>query len=161
MTKKAVIDLGTNTVILLIADIKDDGSLDVLHDEAVVVRLGEGLYENLEFQIKAMARTILQIQKFKDIILKHEISLDSVTLLGTAACRNARNSEFFMQRLKKDTGISLQIISGQEEARIIFEATQKDFFNVKSPFFVLDIGYFWFFFDGIYINDFIILYIYL
>lgn len=136
--KFAIIDIGTNTVILLIADIRPDHSYHVLHDEACITRLGEGIHHNPLFLESGMQRTFDALQNFKKTIDHHDC--DSVIAVGTAAFRNAKNADVFISRIQNELKISMQIISGEKEADLIFQATIADFQHLTRPLLVLDIG---------------------
>lgn len=136
--KTAVIDIGTNTTLLLIAEPLGNGEVNVLHDEARVVRLGEGIHKHSSFLEEAMERTLKAIEEFKSKV--DYFKCEDVFVMGTAACRHADNVDVFAKRLKDRTGFELNVISGDEEALYIYHASKKDFPFVTSPTLVLDIG---------------------
>lgn len=136
--KKAIIDIGTNTVILLIAEICPDHSYQVLHDEASITRLGEGIHQSPVFLNSGMDRTLAALTNFKTIIDRH--GCDSVLAVGTAAFRNAKNAGDFINRIQNECKIPVQIISGEKEANLIFQATTVDFQKLEKPILVVDIG---------------------
>ncbi|MCP5463757.1 MAG: Ppx/GppA family phosphatase [Deltaproteobacteria bacterium] len=136
--RSAFIDLGTNTLILLVADLFADGHHEVIQQEFDLVRLGEGLFETGLFSEEAFARTLTAIKKYKKICV--DLNCDSIRLVGTAACRRASNTNDLITEIKKQTGIHLEVISGDEEARLIHAATMADFGHLKTPRLILDIG---------------------
>ena len=137
MSKNAVIDIGTNTLILLIA--KNNGKkMEVLHDEAVITRLGQGLTENHFFSSEAMNRTKAVLVSFKKKC--DEMKVQKIVAVGTAACRIAANTKVFQDTVKKECGFKIDIISPDEEANGTFQAVFADFGDKKSKFIVVDIG---------------------
>lgn len=136
--RAAFLDLGTNTIILLIVEIHVDGSHVVLHDEMRVVRLGEGIHKNAFFLAEAMDRAYLILAEFKDKI--GSFSCEKIIAVGTAGFRNATNAEDFIARVQKGLGLEIQIISGEKEADLIHLAVLADFCDLPLPRVVLDIG---------------------
>lgn len=136
MANNAVIDIGTNTLILLVA--KNKGKkMAVLHDEAVITRLGQGLTENHFFSTVAMNRTKTALAGFKKKC--DQMKVKKIVAVGTAACRTAANAKVFQDAVKKETGIKIDIISPDEEANCTFQAALADF-DGKKKLIVVDIG---------------------
>lgn len=136
--KIAVLDLGTNTVLLLIAEVLADGSYQVIHDEGEVVRLGEGIHHKPCFLPQAMHRTEVLLSRYRNIIDQHHC--DEIMGVGTAGFRRAQNASEFCQHIQNKIGITIDIISGEEEARLIHLAARSDFPELPNPLLVLDIG---------------------
>lgn len=136
--RTAFLDLGTNTLILLIAEIRPDKTYDVLHDEARVVRLGEGIHKNKFFLPDAMDRAYAALADFKAKIA--ELGCEDTVAVGTAGFRNAANAADFMSRVWAGLGLEIQIISGEKEAELIHTAALADFRDLPLPRVVLDIG---------------------
>jgi len=134
----AIIDIGTNTAILLIAHINPDKSYQILHDECRIVRLGEGIHHNNAFLDKAMERTFAALKDYKAIMDKYDCQ--ERVLIGTASFRNAKNSDEFMEKVSAQLGLKIEIISGKDEAHLIHQATIKDFEHLQKPLLTLDIG---------------------
>lgn len=136
--KIAVIDIGTNTVLLLIG--KYEGrSFRVLRDEARIVRLGEGLKEGGSFSLEAMQRAVDALKGFQQTIDKKDCN--KTLIVGTAACRIATNFKDFTQ-MAREAGIKseIQIISGEKEAQLIHKGCIQSFEHLPKPLLVLDIG---------------------
>lgn len=134
----AAIDLGTNTIILLIGERSSKTDFQILHDEARVVRLGEGIHQNSFFLDEAMNRAYQTLNEFKKII--DDKACDEVRAVGTAGFRNAKNAQIFIDRVKEGLGISIDVISGDKEAELIYRSVKHDFSFLEQPFLVLDIG---------------------
>lgn len=112
MEKVAVIDLGSNSVRLVIFEVTSKG-FKVIDDMKETVRLGEGLEESQKLSPWSMEKAILTLKMFRSVCFSYRASLIAV---ATAAMRKAGNSPEFLQRIKEETGIELRIISGEEEA---------------------------------------------
>lgn len=142
--KIASIDLGTNTALLLIADIsghedKHEGCLlHVLHDEARITRLGEKLYETHNFTSAARERVLKALLDYKKKC--DDFGVEKILAVGTAAFRKAHNASGFVEEIHTKTGIHVQIISGDEEARLSYRSAKNDFGAQYPDLYVLDIG---------------------
>jgi exopolyphosphatase/guanosine-5'-triphosphate,3'-diphosphate pyrophosphatase len=133
----AAIDLGTNNCRLLVARPTEDG-FKVIDSFSRIVRLGEGLRANGDFTEDAMARTIDALRVCADKIRKQGVSY--VRCVATAACRYADNRTEFVQRVKKATGLDIEIISAAEEARLAISGCISLFDDKSDYAFVFDIG---------------------
>ncbi len=139
--KVAALDLGTNTFLLLIAELDAAGKMQILHDEAVVVRLGENVHQSGVLSAAALLRAENCLQSFKKTIDRFHVS--KVLAQATSAARDAKNgSELFAIGKKYD--IPIEIIAGNEEAEISFKGAssalleKKEFHN--KNILVIDIG---------------------
>ena len=133
----AVIDIGTNTVILLIGKALKT-KIKVLHDEAIITRLGEGLTEHHFFQSPAMNRTLDILARYKQTCEKYKIK--KIVAVGTASFRTAANTEVFLAKAEEKLGLKIQVITGDEEAEYVFSAAHTDFGNLSEKLLVVDIG---------------------
>jgi len=132
----AVIDLGTNTFHLIIADLSVKG-VEVLYKTNVPVRLGEGrINENIIIP-EAFDRGLQTLKAFKVELEKQEVQL--VRAIATSAVRSAANGRDFASSVKMHTGIEIEIISGDEEAAYIFNGV-KATGVIKAPSLIMDIG---------------------
>jgi exopolyphosphatase/guanosine-5'-triphosphate,3'-diphosphate pyrophosphatase len=133
----AVIDLGTNTCNLLIAEIQDE-SYTVLYQGKEVVKLGkDGIDKNMLTE-DGLRRAIQAIKKHQLTISKFDDS--EVLVLATSAIREAKNSSWFQEELEKETGFKMQIISGEKEADLIFKGVKLAFGTIDNHSIILDIG---------------------
>ncbi len=134
----AAIDVGTNSFHLIVVKVKDDGNFEIVDREKEVIRLGEGSAGSIK-QIKpeAMSRAILTLKRFKGIADSYNANLRAV---ATSAVRESYNKNKFMQKVFDETGIELEVISGFEEARLIYLGALRavPIFNKKSL--IIDIG---------------------
>jgi exopolyphosphatase / guanosine-5'-triphosphate,3'-diphosphate pyrophosphatase len=134
----ACIDIGTNTCLLLIAEIKDDNTYQILQESVQIVRLGEGIHNHHSFLDTAMERCLATLNEYSNLIKKHNCK--EVFVVGTAAFRHAKNAADFVTKVAQQTGLNIEIISGEREAALIHLASVTDFSSLKKPILVLDIG---------------------
>ena len=111
----AAIDLGTNNCRLLIAR-PQNGELVVIDAFSRIVRLGEGLHGSGRISDAAMDRTVAALSICADKLRRRHVSLSRA--VATEACRRASNGEELAERVRRETGIVLDIISAAEEARL-------------------------------------------
>jgi len=113
----AIIDLGTNTFHLMLAERKED-TYHILYREKQAVKLGKGGINQNRITDEAINRAIDRIKHFKKTIDDHQI--DKTLAFGTSALRNAGNKEEVLARIKSETGIDITVISGDQEAEFIY-----------------------------------------
>ncbi|MGH7423271.1 MAG: Ppx/GppA family phosphatase [Candidatus Methylomirabilales bacterium] len=116
MGRYATIDVGTNTVRLLVADADTDGTYRVVFEEQVITRLGERLQETGALSPAAVERTIRVLQRFAQRAKEHRVQ--EVLAVTTSAAREARNRAEFLDRARREAGIDLVVISGEVEATL-------------------------------------------
>lgn len=136
--KTAIVDIGTNTVLLLIAEIHPDKTFKILCDKARIARLGEGRNHSGRLLPRAIKRTLAVLGDYK--IKMDEFGCEKRILVGTAALRNAKNAHKFTEVVKTECDLEVEIIQGREEARLIHKACTRDFSHLEKPLLVLDIG---------------------
>jgi exopolyphosphatase/guanosine-5'-triphosphate,3'-diphosphate pyrophosphatase len=115
----ASIDIGTNTILLLVADHTPKG-LVVLHDEQTIVRLGQDVSRSRRFADEAMVRAMDCLNRYADTCRQLGVDPSQVAAVATSASRDAENQESFYARVSQKTGFNVRIISGEEEARYSF-----------------------------------------
>ncbi|MAO64638.1 MAG: hypothetical protein CL666_06535 [Balneola sp.] len=112
---KAAIDIGTNTVLLLVADVIS-GQLKPVHEEQRIPRLGRGVDADRIINEEATRRVSEALREYK-VILENDFSdVEDVIVTATSAVRDARNREEFMASIKEETGFEIRLLSGREEA---------------------------------------------
>ncbi len=119
----AVIDIGTNSIKLLIARRLPNGSFEPLIEKSEVTRLGEGL-ANHRLSETAMLRTLQRLKHFRETCRQYGVN--RVTAVGTAALREASNRVVFARMAAEEAAIVLDVISGEEEARLSYLAVFTD-----------------------------------
>ena len=119
MTRFAAIDSGSNTFRLLIAESSANGAPWQTVDYAyAITRLGEGLHHTGKLGEAGMRRAIETYNTFAKILEDHAVSPERTFAAATAAVREAVNRDEFSARVQEETGIRIQVISGEEEARM-------------------------------------------
>jgi len=112
------IDIGTNSVRLLVVSIEPNGAYSTVTQQKEVVRLGENSFADKRLQPAAMDRAVLVCLHFAELSRQHGAA-DIVTV-ATSATRDARNKAEFVERVRKEAGLDIRVISGKEEARLIY-----------------------------------------
>ncbi|MDR0372613.1 MAG: Ppx/GppA family phosphatase [Nitrososphaerota archaeon] len=112
------IDIGTNAIRLLVARINHNFSYTTISREKEIVRLGEGEFKDHILKPGAMERAIFVCGKFVD--LARTYGAVEIISVGTSAIREAANQAEFLKNLKARTGLTVRVISGEEEARLIW-----------------------------------------
>lgn len=140
MIKKnlAAIDIGTNSFHLIVVKILEDGNFEIIDREKEVIRLGEGNTGDIkEIKEPAVKRATETLKKFKEISDSHNAEIKAV---ATSAVREALNKDEFRREIKEKTNIDIEVISGTEEARLIYLGILKSvpIFNKYSL--CIDIG---------------------
>ncbi len=134
----SVIDIGTNTILLLVADIDQSGIISVIHDEQVIARLGKGVDEHRVINREAFDRAQKFLQAYRAI--SDEMHSEKIVAVGTSALRDAANSDEFCSFIQNKTGIKIDILSGDDEAEYTFHGAISGFRGKSKIFSVLDIG---------------------
>ncbi len=116
----AVLDVGTNSVKLHIGQRVGEASWRGVVDRAEITRLGEGLEESGEISTVALSRTTAAMRSMVDEAKKHGVR--AIAAVGTAGLRIARNREAVLAAMRDATGISVEVIPGEEEARLAYLA---------------------------------------
>ena len=115
MTRVAAVDLGTNSVRLLVADVAD-GNLEELHRETRIVRLGEGVDERRVLLPAAVARASDALADYRNTARR--LGAERILLVATSAVRDAQNGAAFLRELETSFGFATRLLSGDEEAEL-------------------------------------------
>ena len=137
MSRVAAIDCGTNSIRLLIADISGGKFKEVLRDMEIV-RLGQGVDENKSFHPDAINRTLAAVEKFKNQLTGKGV--EKIRFCATSATRDAANRDLFIDGVRQILGVEVEVIPGEEEARLSFNGATKELLQTDAPFLVVDIG---------------------
>ena len=135
--RRAVIDIGTNTVKLLVADVTRRQVVPLLAKDRTT-RLGEGLSESGRLLPAAIARTIQAIQEFQTEAMA--LGATDVSALTTSASRDAANRDEFFEGVRRVCGLEVKLISGEREAELIFQGVSSDPKWSVEPMLVVDVG---------------------
>src|SRR6267143_2051118 len=114
----AFIDIGTNSIRLLLARLHPNHSYTILTELRQIVRLGEGEFASKHLQPAAMERTVLVAKEFAELARAN--GADEIVAVATAATREANNQDAFMQRHQAEAQLDVRVIAGLEEARLIY-----------------------------------------
>jgi len=135
----AIIDLGTNTFNLLIVEVSDDNSHKPLFKTKISVKLGEGGINRNFIAPKAFERGIKAMKKHAQSIKKFKAS--KIVAFATSAIRSASNGGLFIETTKKEVGIDIKILSGNQEAEYIYYGVcQALSLEVDNASLIMDIG---------------------
>lgn len=133
----AIIDMGTNTFHLLLAELIPEGFI-ITYREKVPVKIGLGGINQGLITDAGIERALKTMRSFK--ITLQETGVENVMAFGTSALRNARNGEAVAKRIESETGIKTQIISGLKEAEYIYQGTKAAIKMGSEKCLVMDIG---------------------
>lgn len=134
----AAIDIGTNSIHLVVVKIAGDGSFETIDQVKEVVRLGEGSGDDIKHLTSAaVKRGIRTLMTFKGIADSHNAEIRAV---ATSAVREASNKNEFIKKVKEETGIDTEIISGHEEARLIYLGALRALSIYDKTILLIDIG---------------------
>jgi len=135
--RKASIDLGTNTARLLIGSVRD-GKIIRQHISRSITRLGGGFSKETGISRDAAQRTVAALKAFSAII--DEFQVTELRAVATSAVRDAVNQAEFCSEVRSTSGIHLEVISGEEEARLTLAGVISGLDVVTDTLFVFDVG---------------------
>ncbi len=134
----AGIDIGTLTCRLLIADLLPGGRLNELRSDRRILRLGEGVDQAKKLSVAAVDRVIACLREWREVIESYRA--EASTAVATSAVRDASNRDEFLDRVKREAGFEVEIITGEEEARRTLLGIRSGLPNGVAEMFALDIG---------------------
>jgi exopolyphosphatase/guanosine-5'-triphosphate,3'-diphosphate pyrophosphatase len=134
--KKAFIDLGTNTFHLLIVEVP---SKKIHFTTSIATQLGKGGINSQLITPEAIERAMKVLKDFRTEIDRFEIQPENIIATATSAVRNANNRMEFTDRVFNETAIKIQVISGDEEAALIYEGVRQAV-EITRPSLIIDIG---------------------
>ena len=138
MEPYAVLDIGTNSVKILVAKKNDAGSFSVLYDRSLIVRLGEGISTTQRLGEIPMERALDAISSLVDEA--RALGAREIRAVGTEALRIAQNAHAFVAKVKERLGVDVEIISGEEEARFSYRAAVSRVDTNQNVVLVFDVG---------------------
>ncbi|MBK9309100.1 MAG: Ppx/GppA family phosphatase [Nitrospira sp.] len=134
----AGIDIGTLTCRLLIADLTSGQPLKELQSERRILRLGEGVDQTKRLSSAAMDRTITCLQEWHNVINGYHV--EAIAVVATSAVRDAGNRQEFLERVKREAGFHVEVITGDEEARRTLLGIRSGLPTGVTDILALDIG---------------------
>jgi exopolyphosphatase/guanosine-5'-triphosphate,3'-diphosphate pyrophosphatase len=135
-TRRAAIDIGTNSVLLLIAE-RDAESWRALLDRATITRLGQGVDRTRELAPEARERTLAALLDYAEALRAHGVT--ELRVVGTSAMRDARGGREFAEEAARVLGVTPRILSGDEEAEVTFVGTLSGL-DLEGAVTVFDVG---------------------
>ena len=136
MVKLASIDLGSNSTRLLIAEVNDQG-LNVLTRMHIVTKMSEKIEQTGVISTEAFKRVNSALRNFKKLLIENDV--DDVFIVGTAALRDAKNSEEIIENIKRKYDFEVEVLSGHEEG-ITTSIGVLHFMETTENFLIIDIG---------------------
>ena len=139
--KFAAIDIGSNAVRLLFSNVFDAGKKTVFKKMSLIrvpIRLGEDVFTNGEISAANSKRLLKTMFAFKNLIDVHEVI--SFRACATSAMRDAKNGREIVERIKENTGIEIEIVTGQAEADIIYANHIEEHLDHDKAYLYIDVG---------------------
>lgn len=133
--KVAAIDIGTNSVRLLVMDADSDVDLE---RATVITRLGQGVDRHGFLHPDAMTRTLAVLDRYAAALERHHV--DRVRAVATSACRDAANAADFLDAAQRSLGFRPDVIGGDQEAHLAFAGAVADLPVHGGPYLVIDVG---------------------
>lgn len=138
LNRIAAIDIGTNSFHLIIAEVKQDGSFDIIDKDRIVLRLSSELGNDVSsISEEKTVEAIKVLRKFLESAEKHNAVIRAV---ATSAVRESINRNEFIDRVKKETSLDIEVIDGKYEAHLIFTGIKKALRIENKNVLCIDIG---------------------
>ncbi|RMH04525.1 MAG: Ppx/GppA family phosphatase [Nitrospirae bacterium] len=138
MSKVAILDIGTYSIHLILADIRPDRSITIIDRMKDPTRLGDGTFATRRISEVAFQRGIEVIHRF-GTLARHK-DFRRIVATATSAVREAENGGLFIKAIAKHTGIRVQVITGEEEARLIYLGVRQALSLPPKRSLIIDIG---------------------
>jgi len=132
------IDIGTNSIRLILVQFTPNNSYAILREEKETVRLGENVFKKGFLQPETMNRAILVCKKYVEVA--KGFGAHEIIAVATSAAREAKNQRYFLERLQEETQLDVRVISGKEEARLIYLGVSSGVHIEKKVGLFIDIG---------------------
>ncbi|OGT97673.1 MAG: exopolyphosphatase [Geobacteraceae bacterium GWC2_48_7] len=137
-TRIAAIDIGSNSIRCIIAEVSKDGKFKIMDDEKATVRLGEKLAITGVISDEASNRAIEAIRRFRKLLAG--LSVEAIEAVATSAVRTATNGKALIATLSEELGHEIRIISGEEEAELTASSALSSFDMYGKRYAMVDIG---------------------
>ncbi|NGZ10096.1 MAG: Ppx/GppA family phosphatase [Nitrospira sp. LK70] len=138
MSKLAVIDIGTNSIHMVLAEILPDASFKILDRFKDITRLGNGVFATRRLSEESMTRALEVLKTL--VTLARNKGFERIVAVATSAVREAQNGGDFVALIMDQMGLRVRVISGTEEARLIFLGVKHSIALPDGPTLVVDIG---------------------
>jgi len=136
-TRRAVIDVGTNSIKLLVGEVAE-GIVRPVEERSEQTRLGAGFYETHELQPVPIARTASAVARF--VAMAKDLEAVSTRVVATSAARDAKNASELVEAVRRASGLRVEIISGDQEAEWVFHGVTSDAHLHGRSLLILDVG---------------------
>jgi exopolyphosphatase/guanosine-5'-triphosphate,3'-diphosphate pyrophosphatase len=134
----AALDIGTNSLRLIIADVSRTGTYRVIDDEKMITRLGRGSGVKGRLEPQALAESVAAIERL--VAISRGFGVDRLRLVATAAVRDAENGQELVRAVRASTGETVDVISAEEEARLAHRAVSSAYDLSGTDAAIADIG---------------------
>ncbi|HNP27398.1 MAG TPA: Ppx/GppA phosphatase family protein [Nitrospirales bacterium] len=138
MQRIAVIDIGTNSIHMVLAEIGKGFSYKIVDRIKEMARLGDGTFTSQRLSPEAMERGLTVLKRFS--MLAKNKGFDPILPIATSAVREAKNGGDFLKLVRKEIGLRVRVITGEEEARLIYLGVRNSMDLSKFPAMIVDIG---------------------
>ena len=132
----AAIDVGTNSVLLLVAERGADGRFVAVDEALEMTRLGEGVDRTRRLTERAIEETVAAVRAFAE--RARRLGAAQIAVVSTSAARDAENGAEFLRRLRDEAGVQVEILSGEDEAALTYASAASDF--GPGPLWAIDVG---------------------
>jgi len=137
-TRLGAIDIGSNSVRLMVVEVLRGGAYRILDEEREPTRLGRSVSAHGRLDDESIDRTVQALRTFKQIAAGYQVS--TLRTIATCAVREARNGPEFCRRVRGEVGLEVEVIPGEREARLAFSSVQHAFDLSGRNVVVADIG---------------------
>ena len=134
----AAVDAGSNAIRLVIARATSARQIEILENERAPVRLGHNAFTRRMLDAKTIARAVRAFRGFREAMDHRRVT--AYRAVATAAAREARNSRRLLDRIRRKTGIEVDVITGEEEARLVCNAVHWALGTSVQPRVIFDLG---------------------
>jgi exopolyphosphatase / guanosine-5'-triphosphate,3'-diphosphate pyrophosphatase len=137
-TRIAAIDVGSNSIRQIVADVSPDGGIAIVDEMKAAPRLGAGLDATGRLADMSMARAVDALRNMA--VLAKKLDANKVVAVATSAVRDAENAAEFVARVKSETGLVLRVLTGEDEARLTYRSAVAHFELGNSRTAMVDLG---------------------
>lgn len=134
----STIDIGTNTILMVTLEMLHDGSMRLVSDQHEIARLGKGVDASRRIQPDAFDRVAGYLEGYRESAI--QLGADQIVAFGTSALRDATNRDEFCRAMRERTGVSIEILTGDEEAELTYHGALFGMDFSTDDCAVLDIG---------------------
>ncbi len=138
MAKLGILDIGTNSIHMVLAEVESDFSYKILDRFKDMTRLGDGAFKSRRLTEAAMTRGLEVIRTLAT--LARNKGYERLDAVATSAVREARNGGEFIEEIARQTGLTVRVVTGEEEARLIYLGVRHSMDLAEEPTLVVDVG---------------------